>query len=143
MGHTPTVLGPPPDPRNYAWRDYGLRVGIWRIFDLMDELGLPLCHLLNSTVCESQPQIIERIKKRGDEVVGHGRTNSERQSDLDEAGERALIDEATSTLTSAFGRRPQGWMGDEWVRRRFRHSRPGGAARLRSPSPLWRADRRR
>ena len=63
MGHTPTVLGPPPDPRNYAWRDYGLRVGIWRIFDLMDELGLPLCHLLNSTVCESQPQIIERIKE--------------------------------------------------------------------------------
>ena len=83
-----------------------MRVGIWRIFDLMDELGLPLCHLLNSTVCESQPQIIDRIKKRGDEVVGHGRTNSERQSDLDEAGEKALIEEATSTLTSAFGRRP-------------------------------------
>ena len=75
-----------------------MRVGIWRIFDLMDELGLPLCHLLNSTVCESQPQIIDRIKKRGDEVVGHGRTNSERQSDLDEASEKALIDEATSTL---------------------------------------------
>ena len=114
MGHTPTVLGPPPDPRNFAWRDYGLRVGIWRIFDLMDELGLPLCHLLNSTVCESQPQIIDRIRKRGDEVVGHGRTNSERQSDMDEAGEKALIEEATSTLTSAFGRRPQGWMGP-WI----------------------------
>jgi len=114
LGHTPTVLGPPPDPRNYAWRDYGLRVGIWRIFDLMDELGLPLCHLLNSTVCESQPQIIDRIKKRGDEVVGHGRTNSERQSDLDESSEKALIEEATSVLTSAFGRRPQGWMGP-WI----------------------------
>jgi hypothetical protein len=114
LGHTPTVLAPPPDPRNYAWREYGLRVGIWRIFDLMDELGWPLCHLLNSTVCESQPQIVERIKQRRDEVVGHGRTNSERQSGLDEPSEKALIEEATSTLAAAFGRRPQGWMGP-WI----------------------------
>ena len=114
IGHTPTTLTPPPDPRNYAWRDYGLRVGIWRVFDLMDELGFPLCHLLNSTVCEHQPQIVDRIKERNDEVVGHGRTNSERQSGLDEASEKALIDEATSTLTDALGRRPQGWMGP-WI----------------------------
>lgn len=114
LGHTPTVPGPAPDQRNYAWRDYGLRVGIWRIFDLMDELGLPLCHLLNSAVCESQPQIIERIHRRGDEVVGHGRTNSERQSELDEASEKALIEEATRLLTGAFGQRPRGWMGP-WI----------------------------
>src|ERR1700691_3967678 len=82
MGHTPTALGPPPDPRNFAWRDYGLRVGIWRIFDLCDRLDWPLCHLLNSTVCDEHPQIVARIKARGDEVVGHGRTNSERQNDL-------------------------------------------------------------
>ena len=46
LGHTPTEPGPAPDARNYAWRDYGLRVGIWRIFDLLDQLGLPACHLL-------------------------------------------------------------------------------------------------
>jgi peptidoglycan/xylan/chitin deacetylase (PgdA/CDA1 family) len=114
LGHTPTALSPAPDPRNYAWREYGLRVGIWRIFDLMDELGLPLCHLLNSTVCENYPQIVARIKARGDEVVGHGRTNSERQSELDEAAEAALIGEATAVLTAAFGRGPEGWMGP-WI----------------------------
>ena len=38
LGHTPTALGPQPDVRNFGWRDYGLRVGIWRIFDMMDEL---------------------------------------------------------------------------------------------------------
>ena len=114
LGHTPTALGPPPDPRNYAWREYGLRVGIWRIFDLMDDLGFPMCHLLNSTVCEECPQIVERIKKRGDEVVGHGRTNSERQSDLDEPAEAALIREATDALTHAFGKAPRGWMGP-WI----------------------------
>ncbi len=114
FGHTPTALGPPPDQRNFAWRDYGLRVGIWRIFDLMDELGLPLCHLLNSSVCQAQPQIVKRILQRGDEVVGHGRTNSERQADLDEASETALIREATSILTDAVGRAPAGWMSP-WI----------------------------
>ncbi|MDD9925070.1 MAG: hypothetical protein OXR03_04530 [Rhodospirillaceae bacterium] len=49
-GHTPTAPGAEPDQRNYAWRDYGLRVGIWRIFEMMDELGIPACHLLNTTV---------------------------------------------------------------------------------------------
>src|SRR5262249_38405136 len=95
LGHTPTALGPPPDQRNYAWREYGLRVGIWRIFDLMEELKLPLCHLLNSSVCEEQPQIADRIRQRNDDVIGHGRTNSERQTDMDEATERALIEEST------------------------------------------------
>lgn len=115
LGHTPTALGPPPDPRNYAWRDYGLRVGIWRIFDLADELGLPMCHLLNAAVCERCPQIVARIRARGDEIVGHGRTNSERQADFDEAGEAALIREATEVLTRAQGgTRPQGWMGP-WI----------------------------
>ena len=114
LGHTPTAPGPAPDQRNFAWRDYGLRVGIWRIFDLMEELGLPLCHLINSTVCETHPQIVERIRQRGDDIVGHGRTNSERQSDLDEASEKAIIDEATRVLADAFGRRPQGWMGP-WI----------------------------
>lgn len=114
LGHTPTALGPPPDPRNFAWRDYGLRVGIWRVFDLMDKLGLPLSHLLNSTVCESCPQIVARIKTRGDEVVGHGRTNSERQSDMSEEDERALIGEATAILAETFGKAPEGWMGP-WI----------------------------
>ena len=39
LGHTPTNPGVQPDVRNYAWRDYGLRVGIWRVFNLLDELG--------------------------------------------------------------------------------------------------------
>lgn len=114
LGHTPTALGPPPDPRNYAWREYGLRVGIWRIFDLMDELGFPLAHLINASVCEECPQIVARIKARGDEVVGHGYTNSERQSEMDETAERAMIAETTAILSRAFGAPPRGWMGP-WI----------------------------
>jgi peptidoglycan/xylan/chitin deacetylase (PgdA/CDA1 family) len=114
LGHTPTSLGPQPDPRNYGWRDYGLRVGIWRIFDLADKLGLPMCHLLNASVCETMPQIPARIRLRGDEVIGHGYTNSERQSEMDEASESAMIRNATETLASHCGRRPLGWMGP-WI----------------------------
>jgi peptidoglycan/xylan/chitin deacetylase (PgdA/CDA1 family) len=114
LGHTPTALGPPPDPRNYAWRDYGLRVGIWRIFELMEELRFPLCHLINAAVCEECPQIVARIKERGDEVVGHGYTNSERQSDMSEPAERAMIGDVTATLTRNFDTPPRGWMGP-WI----------------------------
>src|ERR1700681_1220677 len=43
--------GPPPPP-SYAWRDYGVRVGVWRVFEMLDELNLPATILLNSLVCE-------------------------------------------------------------------------------------------
>jgi peptidoglycan/xylan/chitin deacetylase (PgdA/CDA1 family) len=114
LGHTPTALGPPPDPRNYAWRDYGLRVGIWRIFDLVEKYKLPMCHLLNAAVCERCPQIVSRIRGRGDEVIGHGYTNSERQSEMDEASEARMIGEATDILFKHFDSRPLGWMGP-WI----------------------------
>ena len=114
LGHTLTALAPPPDQRNYAWRDYGLRVGIWRIFDLFDDLKLPACHLTNSTVFERYPQIVARMRERGDEVVGHGRTNSERQVDFKEAEEATAIREATETIQRIGGTRPYGWMGP-WI----------------------------
>ena len=114
IGHTPTEPGHLPDARNYAWRDYGLRVGVWRIFDLLDELNLPACHLLNTTVYDYAPQIAERFRARGDEVVGHGRTNSERQGELPEDGEAALIREATAAIERHEGAPPKGWMGP-WI----------------------------
>lgn len=114
LGHTPTSAGPPPDQRNFGWRDYGLRVGIWRIFDMMDALGLPLCHLINASACETMPQISARIRTRGDEVIGHGFTNSETQSDMDEATEAAMIQRVTEILAEHCGERPYGWMGP-WI----------------------------
>ena len=102
---------PPPNHRGYAWRDYGNRVGLWRMFDLMDELGLPAAHNVNSALYERHPEVFERIRARGDEVVGHGRTNSEKQSGMWEADELRLIREATETITRNEGRAPKGWMG--------------------------------
>ena len=114
LGHTPSYTTPQPDVRNYAWRDYGNRVGIWRMFDLFDELELPACILANSEAYKFAPQIFDRARARGDEIVGHGRSNSERQGDLDETAERALIAEATEILTQHEGRAPKGWLGP-WI----------------------------
>jgi peptidoglycan/xylan/chitin deacetylase (PgdA/CDA1 family) len=114
LGHSPTAPGPQPDVRNYGWRDYGLRVGIWRLFDLLDEFRLPACHLMNSTIYDHAPQIAARIRTRGDEIVGHGRTNSESQGELSEAEERALIRETTEAVKRHEGRGPSGWLGP-WI----------------------------
>ena len=106
--------GPQPDVLNYAWRDYGNRVGAWRMIELFDALGWPVSVLLNSAIYDYAPQLAAALRARGDEFVGHGRTNAERQGVLDEAGERALIDEATAAIARHEGRAPAGWLGP-WI----------------------------
>lgn len=106
--------GPQPDVLNYAWRDHGNRVGIFRIAELLDELGLPASILANSAVYEECPGLMEVFRARGDEIVGHGRTNAERQGVLPEPEERALIMEATAAIAAREGRAPAGWLGP-WI----------------------------
>ena len=106
--------GPQPDVLNYAWRDYGNRVGAWYLHDAFDALNLPMAALVNSHMYAYAPELLAAHRTRGDEIVGHGRTNAERQSALDEAGERALIAEATKVLAAAEGKPPQGWLGP-WI----------------------------
>lgn len=107
--------GPGPDVINYAWLDYGNRVGAWRLKELFNQLGLPLTCLVNSQVYDSCPGLIEAFAADGHEIAAHGRTNAERQDALDEAGERALIAEATSRIERGNGgKRPQGWLGP-WI----------------------------
>ena len=82
LGSDSAILNAPQTHRNYAWRDYGNRVGQWYLFDLLDELDLPASHNVNSRVLRECPQILRKIVERGDEIIGHGRTNSERQDNL-------------------------------------------------------------
>lgn len=106
--------GPQPDVLNYAWRDYGNRVGAWRMLELFDRLGVPATVLANSDLYAEAPGLIEAFRARGDEIAGHGRTNSERQGVLPEAEEAALIAEATEMLTRHEGHAPKGWLGP-WI----------------------------
>ncbi|MBI1244248.1 MAG: polysaccharide deacetylase [Alphaproteobacteria bacterium] len=106
--------GPQPDILNFAWRDYGNRVGAWRIIDLLDELALPSSVLVNSAMYEYAPALIAAFRKRGDEIVGHGRSNAERQGVLDEPSEAALIAEAAGVIARHDGHAPKGWLGP-WI----------------------------
>ena len=109
-GWDPARAGAAQNQRNYAWRDYGNRVGIWRLFDLFDKLGLPAAHNVNALLYESHPRIFERIRERGDEIIAHGRTNAEHQDDLWELDEKRLIDDVTCAIKLREGKPPKGWM---------------------------------
>ena len=111
-GHDNAKHGEPQNQRNYSWRDYGNRIGIWRFFDLFDELKLPAAHNTNSLLYEYAPQIFDAIRRRGDEIVAHGRTNGENLRDfLWEADEARVIRDVTETFAKMEGRPPKGWMG--------------------------------
>jgi allantoinase len=111
LGMDPSNRSGAQTARNYAWRDYGNRVGNWRLFEMLDELELPASILLNSMVCYHYPDIIEKIKQRGDDVLGHGRTNAEVLKPLWEHDEARVIQETTEIIEKHVGLRPTGWMG--------------------------------
>jgi len=106
--------GPQPDILNFAWRDYGNRVGAWRLIELLDELRFPATVLLNSAMYAYAPSLVAAHRRRGDEIAGHGRTNSERQSILPEAEERTLIADSTAAILAQEGKAPRGWLSP-WI----------------------------
>ena len=106
--------GPMPDVLNYAWRDYGNRVGVWRMLDDFDALSFPVSLLVNSEVYNYCPEAVAAFRARGDEVIGHGRSNAERQGVLTPEDEAALIAETTAAIEAHEGIRPQGWLGP-WI----------------------------
>jgi allantoinase len=100
-----------PDPLNYGWRDYGARVGIWRLIDTFDKCGLRASVLLNSDVCSRYPEIIEAGKQRGWAWLAHGKNNSILHAEMAPADERRFLKEVVTTISAATGRHPKGWMG--------------------------------
>jgi allantoinase len=111
LGHDPAKTGEPQTHRNYSWRDYGNRIGIWRLLDLFDELKLPAAHNVNSLVYDYAPQVMDALRKRGDELVAHGRTNAENMRGLWEADEERIIGEVVAAFAEHEGQAPLGWMG--------------------------------
>ncbi|TVP73995.1 MAG: polysaccharide deacetylase [Rhodobacteraceae bacterium] len=106
--------GPQPDVLNYAWRDYGNRVGAWRMLEMFDTLNLPVSVLANSAMYDYAPELMAAFRARGDEVLGHGRSNSERQSTLSPDEEARLITEASAAITAHEGTPPKGWLSP-WI----------------------------
>jgi peptidoglycan/xylan/chitin deacetylase (PgdA/CDA1 family) len=113
-----------PDVLNYGWRDYGPRVGFWRILKALDKYRVRACLAINSEACQRRPVIIEEAVKRNWEFIAHGTTNSEFLPSLGESEERAAILSVAETIAAATGARPRGWLG------------PGLAESYRTPDLL-------
>ena len=105
---------PSPDVLNNSWRDYGNRVGAWRLLALFKQHALPLSLLLNSELYSVAPALIDAFRAHGAEIASHGRTNSEHQAGLNEPEERELIDSVTATFVRHEGSAPAGWLSP-WI----------------------------
>jgi allantoinase len=108
---TPLTAGFVPDVLNYSWRDFGVRVGIWRMMDVMQRYGVRGTVALNADVCDNYPRIIEAGQKLGWEWMGHGKNNSMLMANRAEDEERQMIREIHTQITKATGQKPRGWLG--------------------------------
>lgn len=100
-----------PDPLNYGWRDYGPRVGVWRLARIFAEHGAPVTAVLNSDVCDHYPEIVEAGLEAGWAWVAHGANNSTWQTGMEPEAEREYLDGVAARIAAATGARPRGWLG--------------------------------
>jgi peptidoglycan/xylan/chitin deacetylase (PgdA/CDA1 family) len=103
--------GASPDIPGYSIRDFGNRVGIWRVMEVLDRFGIRGTVALNAEVCDYEPQIIRAGNERKWEWMGHGVSNSVRVTRLTEDEERAHIHDTLQRIEAGTGTRPVGWLG--------------------------------
>lgn len=108
FGGVTGMAAAPPNVRDYGMRDYGNRVGIWRLMEVLDKHNIRGSVLLNSMVCEHYPIIIQEGKKRGWEFLGHGTTNSILLTGLSETEEKQMITTTLDVIAKAAGQRAPG-----------------------------------
>ena len=109
-----TVLTPPaggaplPDVPNWAWHEYGNRVGFWRMLEVLDELSIPAVLAVNGVALGSYEPIARAALERGWEFLAHGYTQRNMQSVDDE---RLDVRRTSEAIAAFAGRRPRGWLG--------------------------------
>jgi peptidoglycan/xylan/chitin deacetylase (PgdA/CDA1 family) len=111
IGLSPAQVGRSPDVLNYAWREYGMRVGVWRMMEVLDRYQIGVTVGLNSEVCRQYPTVVEACLTRNWEITGHGVTNSIQLYGLSREDQRIMIQESLATIESTTGIRPHGWLG--------------------------------
>ena len=107
-GHMQTAY---PDYRHYTAREYGTRIGLYRLLDAFAAVGAKVSVATNAAIADRYPSIIADLVEAGHEIVAHSTDmNGTVASGLPEADERALIATSLDTLERASGERPQGWL---------------------------------
>jgi allantoinase len=109
-----TVLIPPaggspsPDIPNWAWHEYGNRVGFWRLLNTFDDFKLPAALAINGSAIAAYPPIVKAAQERNWEFMGHGFTQRNMQK---VENEREDIRKTADVIEKATGKRPRGWLG--------------------------------
>lgn len=100
---------PHPDVLGYSTRDYGNRVGVWALFDVLDRLGLKATVSLGVGNFEHYPEILAACEERRWDYMCHGIYNTQYLWNLDEDEERAVIQDAVDSFRRLVGRSMEGW----------------------------------
>lgn len=100
-----------PDFRHYTTRDYGNRVGIFRLWNTLEKFGLKCSVAINAEVGVRYPFLIQEINRRGNEIIAHGiDMDMLHYGGLDESIERQQIKQSVDTLRQLSGQKVNGWL---------------------------------
>lgn len=97
-----------PDIQNWGWHEYGMRVGIWRIFDSLQRRGIVPTLSINARVCETRPRIAEAALAAQWEFMAHCYVQMPIHKIADQ---RAMIQQSIDVLARVTGKQPRGWLG--------------------------------
>lgn len=108
------ILTPPgnsvhvPDIPNWCWFEYGMRIGVWRLLEVLEEFGIKPTVSMNATVVDRYPRVAEAVKDAGWEFMGHSYIQKPMYQLEDEAGD---IQRTMDKLSDFCGTKVRGWMG--------------------------------
>jgi peptidoglycan/xylan/chitin deacetylase (PgdA/CDA1 family) len=110
-GHVEDLLPgvPHPDLVNRSWRDYGNRVGVFRLLDRLTGVGIPPTVLLNTMVYDTAPAVTDAARAAGAEIIGHGISNSDSLAGMTELAEREYLRAVAARIQAEEGTPPGGW----------------------------------
>src|SRR5262249_38679947 len=111
---SPLRVMPPPDYPTVTHREYGQRIGIFRLFELFDAYAIRATAAIDTLTAERYPQLVSECVRRGWEIIAHG-VGQRRAitASMSEVDERAYIRSALDAVGSAAGTRPSGWLSPE------------------------------
>ena len=116
----PTLSGglgnrPFPDYSRFTMREYGHRVGIFRVLDVLERHGIPATVAMDASTAENYPYLVRHCLDRGYEIIGHGVAVTQMiSSKMSEQDEREYIQRSIASLTKATGISPVGWFSPEY-----------------------------
>jgi allantoinase len=104
-----------PDWLTWSHREYGARVGIFRVLDVLDRFGVTPSVALGSAAAQRYPELVDELMRRNACFLAHGSHATRRiTSRMSEAEERAFIAEARDAVAAATGEAPLGWCGQDF-----------------------------